>query len=65
MSDVGSTDDIQEYVRQNRDFLTQVLRHGDTEARGYALALLANGGTTDDLEQVRQEFDKLQENGEE
>ena len=65
MSDVGSTDDIQEYVRQNRNFLAQVFRHGNTEARAYALALLANGGTTDDLEQVLQELDKLRENGKE
>jgi len=43
------TDELQQYVQENRDLLIRVLRHGDTDARGYALALLANGGTEEDI----------------
>lgn len=52
--------EIREYVNQNRDFLSRVLRHGNNEARSYALALLANGGTDDDLEAVRKELKQAQ-----
>lgn len=58
------TDELQRYVQENRDLLTRVLRHGDTEARGYALALLANGGTEDDIEDVQRELEDLNEPGE-
>lgn len=56
--DDGTTDPEQ-YVRENRDLLERVLRHGGTEARGYALALLANGGTPEDKEQVRRALEEL------
>jgi hypothetical protein len=55
---------VSEYVNEHRDFLSRVLRHGNNEARSYALALLANGGTDDDLEAVQEELKRLQ-NGEE
>ena len=61
MTAIDNPEEVREYVAQNRDLLSRMLTHGDTEARGYALALLANGGTTDDLEQVQREFDKLQD----
>lgn len=53
------TDELQQYVQENRELLTRVLRHGNTEARGYALALLANGGTENDLEDVQQLLEDL------
>jgi hypothetical protein len=52
--------EIREYVNENRDFLSRVLRHGNNEARSYALALLANGGTDDDIEAVQEELNRLQ-----
>jgi len=58
------TDELQRYVQENRDLLTRVLRHGDTEARGYALALLANGGTENDIEGVQQVLEDLNDPGE-
>ena len=58
------TDELQRYVQGNRDLLTRVLRHGDTEARGYALALLANGGAEDDIEDVQRILEDLNETGE-
>lgn len=58
------TDELQRYVQENRDLLTRVLRHGDTEARGYALALIANGGTEDDIEEVQQVIEELNDPGE-
>lgn len=51
---------VSEYVNEHRDFLSRVLRHGNTEARSYALALLANGGTDDDLDGVQEELKRLQ-----
>jgi len=56
--------EIREYVNENRDFLSRVLRHGNNEARSYALALLANGGTDDDIEAVQEELNRLQTDGE-
>ena len=55
---------VSEYVSEHRDFLSRVLRHGNDEARSYALALLANGGTDDDLDAVQEELKRIQ-NGEE
>jgi hypothetical protein len=52
-------DEIREYVTQNREFLSRVLRRGDDEARAYVLALLANGGTEDDIESVQEELDRM------
>jgi hypothetical protein len=57
--DETPTDELQRYVQENRDLLTRVLRHGDTEARGYALALLAKGGTEGDIEEVQQVLEGL------
>lgn len=51
--------EVQEYVAENRDLLSRMLTHGNAEAQGYALALLANGEDSDNLEQVQREFDKL------
>jgi len=62
--DDSTDDELTRYVRENRDLLSRVLRHGDTEARSYALALLANGGTDEDIEEVRRELGKLQNGGE-
>jgi hypothetical protein len=61
MTDSDTSEEVRKFVTENRDLLGRMLAHGDTEARGYALALLANGGTTDDFEQVQREFDKLRD----
>ena len=52
--------EIRKYVNKNRGFLSRVLRHGNNEARSYALALLANGGTEDDIEAVQEELKRIQ-----
>ena len=54
---------VEQYVNENRDLLERVLRHGNTEARGYALALLANAGTPEDVEQVRATLEDLTDDG--
>ena len=61
MTATDTSGEVQEYVAENRNLLSRMLAYGDTETRAYALALLANGGTTGDLEQVQREFDKLRE----
>jgi len=51
-------DSIEEYVKQNRDALTRVLKHGnDNFARGCALAALTRGGEAEDIEQVKQQLE--------
>jgi hypothetical protein len=63
MTDVpgrNSSLDAETYVRENRGLLVRVLRHGDTEARAYALALLANAGDSRDVERVREQLDEIQ-----
>ena len=53
--------EVQEYVEENRDLLSRMLAYGNAEAQGYALALLANGGNSNDLDQVEREVDKLRD----
>lgn len=54
-------DDVQQYVEDNRDLLTRVLAHGDEEARGYALAALANGSTVQDIERVQRQLERIKQ----
>jgi hypothetical protein len=58
--DEAEYSDIEQYVDQNREFLSRVLRHGDNEARSYALALLANGADDRDLEVIQEELNQMQ-----
>lgn len=52
--------DLSTYVRENRDVLANVLRHSqDPYARACALALLLHGGTTRDVESVKQEVEEI------
>lgn len=64
MSNSSSDDELDRYVKENREFLTRLLRYGEEEAQGYALALLANGGTDRDVDAVIQELENLRNNGE-
>lgn len=57
--------EISGYVSENHDFLARVLAHGDEEARGYALAALANGGDVEDIEEIQRLLDDLKERVEE
>lgn len=54
-------DELEQFVAAHRELLTRVLAHGDREARGYALALLANGGTVADIEEVQRELERIKE----
>lgn len=58
--DEAEYSDIEQYVDQNREFLSRVLRHGGNEARSYALALLANGADDRDLEVIQEELNQMQ-----
>ena len=59
-SDDGFTD-VDGYVSEHRDLLARVLARGNTEARGHALALVANGGTVSDIDRIQQVLDDLKE----
>lgn len=51
--------DVAKFSSENKEFLSRILAHGDAEARGYALAVLANGGTVEDIELVQNELEKI------
>lgn len=55
----SDVNELEAYVRENRNLLARMLAHGDAEARGYALAVIANGGRVEDIEQVQRELDRL------
>ena len=44
------------FSRETQEFPFRILAHGDAEACGYALAVIANGGTVEDIEPVRREL---------
>lgn len=50
-----------EYVAENREFLARVLAHGDAEARGYALALIAEGGELQDIDAVMSKLEEIRQ----
>ena len=54
-------EDVERYVTENSDLLARILAHGDAEARGYALAALANGGTVEEIERVQELLESLKE----
>ena len=64
IEDEKHSNEISEYVNEHRGFLSRVLRYGDTNARGYALALLANGGSEDDIAVVQQALENLKDSEE-
>lgn len=51
--------EVDSFVSENTDFLSQVLAHGDAEARGYVLAVIAHGGTIGDIETVQEELEAI------
>lgn len=64
MSDAEAPDDLAAFVHENRELITRLLAHGDAEARGYALAALANSGTVEDVEAIQAELEALKEDRE-
>ena len=60
-----NTNPLAEYVEENHDFIARVLAYGDTEARGYALTVLANGGKVQDVEQIQRLLEELKQQLEE
>lgn len=57
-TDVGDSE-VARFSSENQEFLSRILAHGDAEARGYALAVIANGGTVEDIELVQKELEKI------
>jgi hypothetical protein len=57
-------DQIAEYLQDNHEFVSRVLAYGTTEAKGYALAVLANSGKPDDIEKVFQLLEELKQSAE-
>jgi hypothetical protein len=55
----SSDEGIATFVKENRDLLSRILAHGDREAQGYALAAIANGADTQDIEEIQRLLDDL------
>jgi len=62
MSSQKPITEVSRYADRNTEFLSRVLAYGDTEARAYALALLSNGATADDIDKIQAELDRIRRN---
>lgn len=57
MSPIDSSSDVDQYVRRNRDQISDILRHSDDPyARACALVLLKHGGSEPELDAVIEEL---------
>lgn len=54
-----STTDCADFVSDNQEFLARVLARGDTDAQGYALALIQKGGSVGDIDQIQNLLEEL------
>jgi hypothetical protein len=59
MTQSADSTDLSEFIRQNRELLTRILAHGDTEAQGYALAAVANAATVEDIERIEEKLEEI------
>ncbi|SDY52807.1 hypothetical protein [Halopenitus persicus] len=59
MSSQEVVSELNRYADRNTEFLSRVLAYGDTEARAYALALLSNGATAEDIDKIQAELDRI------
>lgn len=59
MSSQESISEVSQYADRNTKFLSRVLAHGDEEARAYALALLANSGSVEAIDEVQEQLDEI------
>lgn len=53
------SDEIADYVDKNSDLIAQILARGTPEARGWALALVKNGASVEDIEVIQERLDEL------
>lgn len=61
---MSSADDPQAYVRENRETLVEILKHGNDDfVRALALAALVEFGDDPDIEAVRRELDRVAQQG--
>lgn len=59
MSSNEGTQKVEDYASRNTELLSRVLAHGDEEARAYALALLANGGSVEAIDEIQAKLDEI------
>lgn len=59
---MSTTQDPNEYVRENKDRLRRIVKHGDDQwARAMALAALVEYGDDPDVDQLRTEIDRMED----
>lgn len=51
--------DLEQFSDENTEFLSRILAHGDSEARGYALAVIANGASVEKIDEVQEQLDEI------
>jgi hypothetical protein len=59
---MSTTQNPDTYVRENKDRLRRIVKHGDDEwVRAMALAALVEYGDQPDVDQLRSEIDRMEE----
>jgi len=56
---MSTTDDVGEFVSENSELIGRVLACGNDEARAYALALVANSGEPERVEEVQRQLEQI------
>jgi len=56
---MSTTDDVGEFVSENSELIGRVLACGNDEARAYALALVANSGEPERIEEVQRQLEQI------
>lgn len=56
---MSTTDDVGEFVSENSELIGRVLACGNDEARAYALALVANSGEPERVEEVQRQLEEI------
>jgi hypothetical protein len=56
---MSTSDDVGAFVSKNSELLGRVLACGNDEARAYALALVANPGEPERIDEVQGELERI------
>ena len=56
---MSDDDDLQRFAARNKEFLGEVIAYGDTEARAYALAIVKNSASVEDIEEIQAQVDEI------
>lgn len=58
---ISNRSELRCWVRENMDVVTDVLAAGSTEAKAYALTLLSEVGTVEDIEEAQRALERMKD----